>query len=357
MAQEEAISRLSILLPNQCTISRIYSVIHIPKEFDKWEEMKVLRDLTELEFLVVHIEDPSALRILTYCTQIPNLSVKASAPLDGSDLFRRIDRRRLRSLTLMDVKLDDTVQLQSLQGLESLKLFFQPLSEEQIASVATLPKLKELMFKTDGEIHMLSKLNRLEHLDLGLDRSLRDTDLNVLESLHGLRSLDLSAFWGERLDCLPFFKLNIARFSGIRFTNRGLDELSRLPLESLEFTRASRRYVKHVGKIRTLKRLTLGWLELDQQCVQDLVGLDALTYLECGHIVPSAIPLLRQFPSLTGVRVTCDISKAEYDSYKELSDGRIEIDALNASFASLLMPDHWRPETRRSTWRVESYDD
>jgi hypothetical protein len=128
-------------------------------------------------------------------------------------------------------------------------------------------------------------------------------------------------------------------------------------LEWLYFNEPSKQYIKHIGKIKTLKRLRLGRLQLDEQSVQELVGLDALKSLECHHIVPTAIPYLEQFALLNEVSVTCEISRAEYEAFKLLSAGRIWISALNGGIVDAhhaYMPNFWRPPTSETMSACDS---
>ncbi len=198
-----------------------------------------------------------------------NLLIADPDKVDG-DLLARISRlRSLKTLDLCEgsrIKDEDLADLGRLADLEELWLRGPTIRGGVLKSISHCRKLRKLYIEgihlTDDDLAHLSGLTSLRDLGLFGVRAITDEGLAHLANLTGLESL---------------------QFHEASIRGPGLVHLDRLRnLSSLAIFESPIVTIQPLGRMRSIKELTLAWTMLSDDAIAPVAGLKDLERLDLG---------------------------------------------------------------------------
>jgi hypothetical protein len=211
---------------------------------------------------------------------------------------------------------DDFAFLERLPRLKSLELNVTGISDAGLAHLRGLTRLESLDLShnpiTDAGLVNLRGLVRLRTLNLAQDHEITDAGLANLAGLPNLEELNLSEIFLSRAGRLP----NLARLTGLKTLNLsqnevrdeafdGFETLSRLESLDLDCTSIGGEGLRHVGAIKSLRKLGLGNSH-SLQCgwMRHLAGLSNLESLDLSfdEVTDDG---LRHLENLVGLQSLC----------------------------------------------------
>ncbi|MEC7839317.1 MAG: hypothetical protein VX777_04680 [Chlamydiota bacterium] len=294
------------LLPQNLPIKRSRAEAEIPDTSLEQEYTNITARDIQNRYLASNIDKNST-----------ETSIIISEVEESNEYSIQIDVRKT-TLDLTECsKLEDEdikVITEKLPHLEILKLNAFELTETSFMYLSELKNLKKLyIFQcdsiTDSAIKHLSKLKKLEVLDLstGDNKSITDTGIEHLKNLKKLRSLNL--------------------FGLAKITDKSIENLSSITsLEKINLTWCygiTAAGLNHLTKLKNLKKLFLGWLDKlrdnDLQFLKELNNLEEIDICKNKHYTDKVIVHLKELKKLKKLTFSLNNNITE-QSFKDLNE-------------------------------------
>jgi Leucine-rich repeat (LRR) protein len=255
-----------------------------------WEHLPNLVRLERLSLSSPHVTDMDLQRLQSM-HRLESLDLYGCSNVVGPGLLHLKVVKNLKSLTLPKAFPEDALQYVAVLGnIESLRIYNASFSASAagLQHLAQLPHLQELTLKstdiTDAGLAPIGNLRRLRSLELRNNRGITGNGLADLARLRHLESLDLTdtkvrddgVAQLSRLANLQSLKLPTKGVTGVGFDDeRGWVKLSMLR-PGIDLTDDGLRYI---GRIRSLKSLTLSGIAVSDDGLLHLTGLRNLEEL------------------------------------------------------------------------------
>jgi serine/threonine protein kinase/formylglycine-generating enzyme required for sulfatase activity/Leucine-rich repeat (LRR) protein len=202
------------------------------------------------------------------------VTVRLRGPYFSDDDFRRLAAlKMLGSIHIADAKIDGAAlaHIGKLPAIWQVYIVNTRVGDAGLAAIKELPNLTALHLVgsdiTDADMRHVAAMRRLDLLNLNHNRSITDTGLNHLGSIHGLRHLYLS-------------HANI--------TDKGAELLSRhkqLQSLALDYTDITDRGLEAIADLAALTKLSVAGTRITDEGLPTLANLRKLKVLEIGGTI------------------------------------------------------------------------